>query len=280
MSGRGWRPKRIALVTFCAVAALWVGVGVLAPLVWDTPGDRALWGDSFGAVGALFSGLAFAAVVIALYFQSKELEIQRTELALTREEMTRQRAVMAQQLDSIRGQRLEATLFGMLRMHREIVEGLDLGSGPTGWVALHTLRLDMEQCLITSRESAEPWPRAVEAFSAFSQANYVYLGHYFRLSAELLRFLDSVDVGVTDPYARLVRAHLSLDDLMLLLAWMIGDQTEDDTPREAAQLAERFGIFSVLDFGYIDRSPFMWIKTAWHDMAVATWDSQRWSFGL
>lgn len=278
---RGWEVPGVAAVTFGVVAALWVGVGLLAPRFLETAEGRGQWGDSFGAVGALFTGLALAGVVIALYFQSRDLELQRSDLALTRKEMTKQRAVMAEQLQSIRGQRLESTLFAMLRMHREVVEGLALKNGMTGRPALHALRLEMEQRLVESDGSSEPWARAQEACGAFARTNYIHLGHYFRLSEELLQFLASVAPSDdTAHFAPLVRAHLSLDDLMLLLVWMTGWQTEDASLGEAAQLAERFGIFSVLDFGYIDRSPFMWIKTAWHDMAVATWGSERMSFGL
>jgi hypothetical protein len=49
----------------------------------------------FGAVNALFSGLAFAGVVFALLVQRVELQLQREELRLAREEQAR--LVRAQQ---------------------------------------------------------------------------------------------------------------------------------------------------------------------------------------
>jgi hypothetical protein len=51
--------------------------------------DRSAFGDMFGAVNSLFSGLAFVGVVIAVIFQSKELFLQREELTLTRTELQR-----------------------------------------------------------------------------------------------------------------------------------------------------------------------------------------------
>ena len=43
----------------------------------DTPGN---FGDMFGAANALFSGLAFAGVVVAIFMQRRELELQREEV--------------------------------------------------------------------------------------------------------------------------------------------------------------------------------------------------------
>ncbi len=48
----------------------------------------------FGVVNALFSGLAFAGILIALYMQKHELALQREELSETREELKLQRMEM------------------------------------------------------------------------------------------------------------------------------------------------------------------------------------------
>ena len=50
--------------------------------------DRASFGEMFGAVNALFSGLAFAGVICAILLQREDLSLQRTELQLTREQHT------------------------------------------------------------------------------------------------------------------------------------------------------------------------------------------------
>lgn len=47
------------------------------------------FGDMFGGIGALFSGLALAGVVVAVLMQRDELELQREELVATREELKR-----------------------------------------------------------------------------------------------------------------------------------------------------------------------------------------------
>lgn len=50
---------------------------------------RGTFGDMFGGLNALFSGLAFAGIIITILLQSKELALQRQELKETREELKR-----------------------------------------------------------------------------------------------------------------------------------------------------------------------------------------------
>lgn len=51
--------------------------------------ERGEFGDSFGAVNALFSGLAFAGIIYTILLQRRELQLQREELELTRDELKR-----------------------------------------------------------------------------------------------------------------------------------------------------------------------------------------------
>lgn len=46
--------------------------------------EKGLFGDSFGAVNSLFSGLAFAGIIYTILLQRKELEYQRQELIETK----------------------------------------------------------------------------------------------------------------------------------------------------------------------------------------------------
>lgn len=50
---------------------------------------RGTFGDSFGAINALFSGLAFGGIIYTILLQRKELTLQRQELSETRKELQR-----------------------------------------------------------------------------------------------------------------------------------------------------------------------------------------------
>jgi hypothetical protein len=51
--------------------------------------DRGTFGDTFGAINSLFSGLAFAGIIYTILLQRRELELQRKELIETRKELER-----------------------------------------------------------------------------------------------------------------------------------------------------------------------------------------------
>lgn len=58
--------------------------------------DRSgLFGDSFGVVTCLFSGLAFAGMIITIHMQHNQLELQRKELGLQRKELAMTRDELA-----------------------------------------------------------------------------------------------------------------------------------------------------------------------------------------
>ena len=77
----------IWLMGFVFAAWLVSGVSIYFSIgSWDGPGT---FGDMFGAINALFSGLAFAGIIFTILLQREELKLQRKELELTREEISR-----------------------------------------------------------------------------------------------------------------------------------------------------------------------------------------------
>lgn len=74
---------------FLAVISVQVILGIALYYSFGTMSDRGTFGDMFGAVNSLFSGLAFAGVIYAILLQREELKLQRKELELTREELAR-----------------------------------------------------------------------------------------------------------------------------------------------------------------------------------------------
>ncbi|MGR3172831.1 hypothetical protein [Vibrio vulnificus] len=74
-----------------AVVGLQLIYGVVVFGLIPEHGDRGLFGDMFGGLTSLFSGLAFAGMIYAIILQSKELGLQREELALTRGELAASR---------------------------------------------------------------------------------------------------------------------------------------------------------------------------------------------
>lgn len=79
------------------VVVVWL-LGV-APLIhYALPDKAGEFGDMFGAVNALFSGLAFAGVVYAIFLQRIDLALQRQELAKASGASLRQLHINLQQM--------------------------------------------------------------------------------------------------------------------------------------------------------------------------------------
>lgn len=82
---------------------------------------RGSFGDKFGAVNSLFSGLAFACLIITIFLQGAELRLQREELAETRQVLSRQAEELSEQNKTLLRQRFESTFFSLISLHDENV---------------------------------------------------------------------------------------------------------------------------------------------------------------
>lgn len=66
------------------VIIIWILSTLLIVFGLDNWSDRGTFGDLFGAVNALFSGLAFAGLIYTIALQKQDLILQRNEIALNR----------------------------------------------------------------------------------------------------------------------------------------------------------------------------------------------------
>lgn len=92
-----WKVMCLLCGVCFAVWALSIGAMQTFFARWETRGQ---FGDSFGAVNALFSAFAFAGVIYAIIIQQRELSLQVEELRDTREEFARQSLIMIENLNA------------------------------------------------------------------------------------------------------------------------------------------------------------------------------------
>lgn len=118
-------PGRI-IVGILVIAAIWASypfwLGEFLRLIhWTGPDHAAAtgqFGDSFGALNTLFSGLAFAVLIVTLLLQRHEMEEQRREFR-------RNRDIAERQETALRRQTFEATLFQWLGLHHQLVDRIN-----------------------------------------------------------------------------------------------------------------------------------------------------------
>nr|WP_320020905.1 hypothetical protein [uncultured Draconibacterium sp.] len=77
-----------------------ITLGIIILVIWllsfgavfysiDNWTERGTFGDLFGGINSLFSGLALAGIIYTIFLQRKELNLQRLELIETRKELHR-----------------------------------------------------------------------------------------------------------------------------------------------------------------------------------------------
>ncbi len=81
------------------IIGLWILSAIIILNVFPEPESHGTFGDLFGAINALFSGLAFLGVIIAIILQKKELEEQRKEIRESRKAQELTASALTKQLE-------------------------------------------------------------------------------------------------------------------------------------------------------------------------------------
>lgn len=221
------RPRLVNLVKWLVITiiGLWAGSIILIYLLMGNWSDRGTFGDAFGSINALFSGLAFGGVVLAIILQTKELEYQREELQQTREELRGQKEQLQAQNETLRIQSFENTFFQMVRLHHEIVNGIDIEEVNKG--ILHVTKgrdvfVDFYEQLkaqYSKCPTKDEFERINTAFVALFAKHQSDMGHYFRNLYNIIKFIDNKGPAQFEEkcvYTNLLRAQLSSHELLLL----------------------------------------------------------------
>lgn len=221
--------------------------GVLIYLTWPISNfsisSSGTFGDSFGLLTSLFSGLAFAGLIITINMQKDELSLQREELSLTRSELNGQKEEMIEQNATLRIQRFENTFFKMLELLESCRNDIRhnqhfQNSGPSlgrdaikkfyeafveynlhswDYSNINPLRTFNESCLSISGIS--------NAYKEFYKSNAgEEIGHYYRTLYNIIKLVDQSDfIDNKNLYTNLVRAQLSRYEISLLFYNCLSD---------------------------------------------------------
>jgi Putative phage abortive infection protein len=205
--------------------ALWFGVLAAAVLVIAlvTPCLRgrglSTQDGAYDAAEAIFSGLAFAGVVVTLLMQRRELKLQRKELVLQRKETDETQKILDKQSAALARQAFENTLFAQMRLLAQVRDAAigNLNNGRFQGVELfgEIVRYMKNVAHDLDRGSSVGTIRFYEERYKLSWG--AWTGHYFRLVYVILRYVDESEVGDKAGYARMLRAQLSGPELALLV---------------------------------------------------------------
>ncbi len=208
---------------------------------------RGVFGDKFGAVNALFSGLAFAGIIFTILLQRKELEYQREELISTRE-------VFEKQNETLEQQKFESTFFQLLSLFHSIVNGLDLRKKydtsnviSQGRDCFKTLYREFKRDVC---DPIDPFTGRItdldttlKLYAQFYEKHKSELSHYFRTLYHIYKFLDSSCLNNKRQYSSIVRAQLSSYEQIFLFYNCLHDHGKD----KFKPLIEKYSVFNNLD---------------------------------
>lgn len=185
------------------------------------------WGDApVATTNSLFSALAFAGVIVAIFLQRKELILQRRELRATRKEFKTQN-------QTLRKQRFENTFFSMITIHHDITSRISVMSGSNEFVgrqAIWYLYEDFKGTYLNRIRSEGNPPIRMDtaekhisfisnSFNKTYNDNERHLRHYFRNLATLITFVHKSDLVMTDEksfYYDLITSQVNSDEIALM----------------------------------------------------------------
>lgn len=144
---RMWNWRHVCLA--CSiVVGLWVLVEAIVGSVFAlfVEGNKlesfGQFGDSFGLVNSLFSGLAFAVLIVTLWMQKEELQDQRKVLKLQQEELELQRKELEGSTDALQ---LTSFLSALTALHQRYESQIKDGSAsPSTRVAYRMLSIQLQ----------------------------------------------------------------------------------------------------------------------------------------
>lgn len=234
---------------FSLVIILWIAAIFLIPMQYPKLEESGQFGDMFGAVNALFAGLAFAGVIWAIILQKEELELQRQELKETRDEIRGQKEQLRAQDQTLQKQNFESSFFQLLDLHSEIVSSMVIGqkkeySGrmcfdfmlkrlkeeydnpARAFTDFYDLRSPNQIEKTINQISPKVKRELNQIYEKFFSEHQAHVGHYFRHLYNAVTFVDEHDFFdnfCADKafekkkfYINLIRAQLSSNELGLL----------------------------------------------------------------
>lgn len=217
--------------------------------------ERGIFGETFGAANALFSGLAFAGIIITLYRQKDELSSQRADLnqqaqaleyanqALNnhKEEMAQQKKMMDEQLKQVYVQKIESTVFTMLGQYDNVISRIQgrthepnkmITEEGRGYIAYFAKLLKNSES-INSKDIQ---------FTLANYVNYLYQIFNYIDSAKILNDEDkAVEFDDRHKYCSIVTSFISFNE-MLVLKYYINAITEGNCPAFKV-LADKYALF-------------------------------------
>jgi len=204
--------KQLAIYALI-VLVIQLSIGFIIYLIfnkWDTRGQ---FGDMFGFVNALFSGLAFTAVILTLYYQQKEIRHTQEQIELQN------------MLTTI--QSFENTFFNLLDLHNNLITTLKVQTRNGEYIEGRNVFNYLCKMLDNKLTPTIMYPTMTTDYLSVYSDVYADvclsttsdIGYYFRNLYHIIKFIKEYpsDSIIKTKYTSIVRAQFSREEYKLLM---------------------------------------------------------------
>ncbi|WP_137719367.1 putative phage abortive infection protein [Methylobacillus flagellatus] len=231
--------------------------------------EKAEFGDMYGVVNALFSGLAFSGLIYTALLQKEELKLQRKELADTREVLQDQKNQLEAQTQLFNRQNFESTLFNLLNLHNDVVQKLSLkldkgqyhhrvsqAAGREGFSSIHEfLKSWNSDPQGNSFPSSDAQANTINShYKALYEKNKHQLMQYYGNVEFIINYIDNSSVGNKFFYIQVLKTQLSAYEL----AAIFYHAKSHPNFEQFKKMIEHYGLFYHLDQKLILNYPHEW----------------------
>ena len=225
----------LIIVVIGGVLIVWFLFGIASYFLFNDWSSRGTFGDMFGVVNSLFSGLAFAILILTAHMQRQELELQRKELKDTRKEFNEQNKTM-------KLQRFENTFFKMLSLYNDIVNNLHTSrsGGISSKRDVFKSVVNLVASKLTSENSSNPNHVQDTIANAFKEID---IRQYFKHVVKMIEFVDNSDLDQNLFYINLIKAQFSDYELVSILYFL----NTDERDKNNIKVLSKYGFFDNLN---------------------------------
>jgi len=211
------------IILLLVVCLMWALSGViLYPIK-----ERGTFGDMFGAINGLFSGLGLAALIYTIFLQRKQLDLQQSEIVANRKELEENHKTMIEQNKALKEQNFEGTFFHLVTVLNEIIYSIDFigehNQKISGRDCFASFYLDLSDIYKKSKQNNSnindenhELNLIENSYLKFYETKQMELGHYFRILYNIVKYVDKSEIENKKFYTNILRAQMSNQELLLL----------------------------------------------------------------
>ena len=229
---------KLLTIMLVAVFVFVIGYGAFLlyvswPVQFGNIDKAGMFGDSFGILTSLFSGIAIVLIFMTMLLQKKELASVKEQFDV--------------QNTTLKKQNFENTFFQLLRLRNETASALEIKQGSATIKGKDCFRFMFEKFAHTyggfDRHGLDERIKINEAYNNFYRRFKHEVSHYFRTIHAVVKFIESSEDKNENVkfYVNLIRVQLSERELLMIFYHSLDDNRDGLKP-----LVEKYALFESL----------------------------------